>query len=214
MFDFLKALFHRQKQEIVSDPMKYLIAGLGNIGSDYEGTRHNIGFDVVDKVAEKLNVTKWDIEGNAAWAEGKFKGRTIILIKPTTYMNRSGKAVQHWLQKQKIEKPNLLVVLDDLNIGFGTLRLKEKGSDGGHNGLKDIDSQLGGNQYARLRVGIGNQFGKGQQVNFVLGTWDKQEMKDLSFIIEQAADAALSYASIGPKFTMEKYNKDFLKLDK
>lgn len=214
MFDFLKQLFGFKKEEIATDPMKYLIAGLGNIGSDYEGTRHNIGFDVIDKIAEKLGPVKWDIEGNAAWAEVKHKGRTLLLIKPTTFMNRSGKAVTYWMQKHKIERNNLLVVLDDLNIEYGTLRLKEKGSDGGHNGLKDIDASLGGNNYPRLRVGIGSDYGKGQQVNFVLGTWDKVESKELPFVLEYAADACLSYASIGPKFTMEKYNKNHLKTDK
>lgn len=211
MFGFLRNIFGGQKENIEFDPMKYLIAGLGNIGSDYEGTRHNIGFEVVDLIAQKLGISKWDIEGNAAWAEGKHKGRTILLIKPTTYMNRSGKAVSYWMNKHKIERSNILVVLDDLNIDFGTLRLKEKGSDGGHNGLKDIDATLSGNNYARLRVGIGNDYGKGQQVNFVLGRWDNTEKKDLPLILENAADAALSFASIGAKFTMEKYNKNFLK---
>ncbi|MBP7644271.1 MAG: aminoacyl-tRNA hydrolase [Saprospiraceae bacterium] len=186
--------------------MKYLIAGLGNIGPDYAGTRHNIGFEVLDTLAQKFSAS-WNLDNLAGVTEIKHKGRTLILIKPTTYMNKSGKAVNYWIQKHKIEKENVLVVLDDLNLDFGTLRLKTKGSDGGHNGLKDIDLSLGGNDYARLRIGIGSEFRKGQQVDFVLGKWDKAELKDLPFILESSADAVLSYASVGPKFTMEKFNK-------
>jgi peptidyl-tRNA hydrolase, PTH1 family len=186
--------------------MKYLIVGIGNIGSDYEGTRHNIGFDIMDTLASKYD-GKWESGSSAFYTEIKVKGRTLILIKPTTYVNLSGKAVKHWMTTQKIEKSNILVVLDDLNLDFGTLRLREKGSDGGHNGLKNIDLTLGGNDYARLRVGIGNSFSNGRQVNFVLGRWSKEEQKDIDFIKTEAADACVSFCSIGTKFTMEKYNK-------
>ncbi|MBK8388218.1 MAG: aminoacyl-tRNA hydrolase [Saprospiraceae bacterium] len=205
MWSWIKKLFSSE-EAIVIDPMKYLIAGLGNIGPDYAGTRHNIGFEVLDTLAQKFSAS-WNLDNLAGVTEIKHKGRTLILIKPTTYMNKSGKAVNYWIQKHKIEKENVLVVLDDLNLDFGTLRLKTKGSDGGHNGLKDIDLSLGGNDYARLRIGIGSEFRKGQQVDFVLGKWDKAELKDLPFILESSADAVLSYASVGPKFTMEKFNK-------
>ncbi len=205
MWSWVKKLLSRE-EAIVFDPMKYLIAGLGNIGPDYAGTRHNIGFEVLDTLAQKFSAS-WNLDNLAGVTEIKHKGRTLILIKPTTYMNRSGKAVNYWMQKHKIEKENVLVVLDDLNLDFGTLRLKTKGSDGGHNGLKDIDLSLGSNDYARLRIGIGSEFRKGQQVDFVLGKWDKAELKDLPFILESSADAVLSYASVGPKFTMEKFNK-------
>ena len=205
MWSWIRKLFSSE-EAIVFDPMKYLIAGLGNIGPDYAGTRHNIGFEVLDTLAQKFSAS-WNLDNLAGVTEIKHKGRTLILIKPTTYMNRSGKAVNYWMQKHKIEKENVLVVLDDLNLDFGTLRLKTKGSDGGHNGLKDIDLSLGSNDYARLRIGIGSEFRKGQQVDFVLGKWDKAELKDLPFILESSADAVLSYASVGPKFTMEKFNK-------
>ena len=133
--------------------MKYLIVGLGNMGAEYDNTRHNIGFEVVDHLAKAFEVNfKDDQLGDIA--EFKFKGRTFVLLKPSTYMNRSGKAVRYWLQKKKIQKENLLVILDDLNLPFGNLRLRGKGSDGGHNGLKDIDQMLGGNKYARLRFGF------------------------------------------------------------
>ena len=184
MWSWIKKLFSSE-EAIVIDPMKYLIAGLGNIGPDYAGTRHNIGFEVLDTLAQKFSAS-WNLDNLAGVTEIKHKGRTLILIKPTTYMNKSGKAVNYWIQKHKIEKENVLVVLDDLNLDFGTLRLKTKGSDGGHNGLKDIDLSLGGNDYARLRIA---------------------ELKDLPFILESSADAVLSYASVGPKFTMEKFNK-------
>ncbi len=208
MWSWIKKFFSSE-EPIAFDSMKYLIAGLGNIGPDYAGTRHNIGFEVLDTLALKFSAS-WNLDNLAGVTEIKHKGRTLILIKPTTYMNRSGKAVNYWMQKHKIEKENVLVVLDDLNLDFGTLRLKTKGSDGGHNGLKDIDLSLGGNDYARLRIGIGSEFRKGQQVDFVLGKWDKQELKDLPFILDNSADAVLSYASVGPKFTMEKFNKKIL----
>jgi PTH1 family peptidyl-tRNA hydrolase len=185
--------------------MKYLIVGLGNMGPDYDGTRHNVGFDVVDFLAEQHNVSfKNDMLGDLA--EIKHKGRTLVLLKPSTYMNRSGKAVNYWLQKKKIKNSNLLVVLDDLNLPFGRIKIKPKGKNGGHNGLKDIDQMLGGNLYARLRVGIGSEFHKGQQVNYVLGKWSKEEEAGLKDIIKSSADAALSFAAIGINFTMNEFN--------
>jgi peptidyl-tRNA hydrolase, PTH1 family len=195
------------------DPMKYLIAGLGNIGSEYENTRHNIGFDIVDKMAADENV-KWEVDTLAYSCEIKYKGRILILIKPTTYMNLSGKAVNHHMNKHKIPKENILIVLDDLNIDFGMLRLRDKGSDGGHNGLKNIDAVLAGNNYPRLRVGIGSKFHKGQQVNFVLGKWKGQEKEQVEIIIEKAAEATKSFTAIGIKHTTNLYNGDLLKMDK
>lgn len=185
--------------------MKFLIVGLGNMGADYDGTRHNVGFDVVDHLAEKYGGT-WKDQMLGDIAEIKHKGRKIILLKPSTYMNRSGKAVNYWLQKEKVKNSNLLIVLDDLNLPFGRIKIKPKGKNGGHNGLKDIDQMLGGNLYARLRVGIGSEFHKGQQVNFVLGKWSNEEMKELDQIIEKSANAALSFTAIGINFTMNEYN--------
>jgi peptidyl-tRNA hydrolase, PTH1 family len=205
---FLKYLFSK-KEEIEHTPMKYMIVGLGNIGSDYEGTRHNVGFDVVDQIAKELGGT-WESDTYAFFTEVKVKGRILLLIKPTTYMNLSGKAVRHWMNKHKIPKENILIVLDDLNIDFGTLRMRQKGSDGGHNGLKDIDQTLGGSDYSRLRVGIGNSFSKGKQINFVLGKWSKDETSGLITVLDQAAQACIGYATIGAKFTMEKFNKNVL----
>lgn len=203
MFQIIHNFFKRKK--VVEDPMKFLIVGLGNMGPDYDGTRHNIGFDVVDHLAKSHDVKfKNDMLGDIA--EIKHKGRTLTLLKPSTFMNRSGKAVNHWLQKKKIKNSNLLIIVDDLNLEFGRIKIKSKGKNGGHNGLKDIDQMLGGNLYARLRVGIGNNFHSGQQVNFVLGKWNKEETEKLDEIIERSGDAALSFAAIGINHTMNKFN--------
>lgn len=198
-------------EENDSDTMKFLIVGLGNMGADYDNTRHNIGFDVVDHLAKEFDVSfKHEQLGDVA--EFKHKGRIFILLKPSTFMNLSGKAVRYWLQKKKVNKENLLVILDDLNLPFGTQRLRGKGSDGGHNGLKNIDQLNGGNNYARLRIGIGNNFNKGRQVNYVLGKWSVEEEKDLSVIIQSAADAVKSFGTIGLARTMNTFNtKDTVK---
>lgn len=194
-----------QKKEIPPDPMKYLIAGLGNMGAEYDHTRHNIGFEVVDYLANEFNVSfKNDQLGDIA--EFKHKGRTFVLLKPSTYMNRSGKAVRYWLQKKKIPQNNLLVIVDDLNLPFGTQRLRGKGSDGGHNGLKDINQMLGNNKYARLRIGIGDEFHQGQQVDYVLGKWSDKEDKELPDIIKYAAETCKSFGTIGLNFTMNQFN--------
>jgi PTH1 family peptidyl-tRNA hydrolase len=195
----------RKQNAVTADPMKYLIVGLGNPGSDYDNTRHNVGFEVVDKLASDADtVFKNDTLGDLATI--KHKGRTLILLKPTTYMNRSGKAVQHRMTKEKIQQENVLIIVDDLQLPFGTLRLREKGSDGGHNGLRDIDQVLGGNKYARLRIGIGNEFSKGRQVDYVLGKWDEKEAEGLPDILKKGAEIALSFAAIGVKFTMNQFN--------
>ena len=186
--------------------MKYLIAGLGNVGADYEGTRHNIGFDVSDALASEMGVA-FDLDHLAWKAEFKYKSRTFILIKPTTYVNLSGKAVRYWLQKQNIPAENLLTVLDDLNLDFGKQRIRPNGSDGGHNGLKDIDRILGNNNYARLRIGIGDNFNKGRQIDFVIGKWSRQEKEQLPEIIQRAAETVKAFGTIGLAFTMNQFNK-------
>jgi PTH1 family peptidyl-tRNA hydrolase len=185
--------------------VKYLIVGLGNIGDEYAHTRHNIGFDILDAFAKASNVFFKD--GRYAFStEVKHKGRTLIFIKPTTYVNLSGNAVRYWLQKEKIEIENLLVVLDDLALPFGTLRLRAKGSDGGHNGLKNINEILGRNDYARLRFGIGDNFKLGRQVDYVLGKWNDDELKLISEKISISLDIITNFASIGIGRTMTKYN--------
>jgi PTH1 family peptidyl-tRNA hydrolase len=197
-------IFFPKKEE--PDPMKYLIVGLGNIGAEYDNTRHNVGFDVVDYLAKAYEIEfKNDQLGDLA--EFKFKGRTFIMLKPSTYMNRSGKAVRYWLQKKKINTENLLVILDDLNLPFGNLRLRGKGSDGGHNGLKDIDQMLGGNKYARLRFGIGDDFHKGQQINYVMGTWTEEEAAKLPDLLKESAEIIKSFGTIGLGHTMSKFNR-------
>ena len=167
--------------------MKYLIVGLGNIGSEYENTRHNIGFRVLDALAKASNLIFSDGRYGAT-CEMKIKGRTLVLLKPSTYMNLSGNAVRFWLQKENISIENLLVVVDDLALPFGTLRLKPRGSDAGHNGLKHIQQILGTDNYARLRFGIGNDFPRGGQVNFVLGSFPPEEEKILPEKFERAGN--------------------------
>jgi len=204
MLRFIKHLFTKKEEK--EDPMKYLIVGLGNMGAKYDDTRHNIGFEVVDHLASEKEA-KWKHETLGDITEVKHKGRTLILLKPSTYMNLSGKAVNYWVQKKKIQPNNLLVVVDDLNIDFGQLRLKGKGSHGGHNGLADIEKTLGHRNYVRLRIGIGNNFRKGRQVDYVLGKWSKEEQKDLPDILERSTKAIQSFASIGLGHTMNSFNK-------
>ena len=186
--------------------MKYLITGLGNIGYEYENTRHNIGFDAVDFLCKNLEGT-WRQDTHGDLAEVKFKGRTLILLKPNTYMNLSGKAIRYWMQKEKIPVEQTMVILDDLNLDFGKIRIRASGSDGGHNGLKNIQELLGGNVYPRMRLGIGSNFSKGKQVNFVLGKWSEDEKAELHHIVERAAEAVKSFATIGLERTMNFYSK-------
>ncbi|PKP11594.1 MAG: aminoacyl-tRNA hydrolase [Bacteroidetes bacterium HGW-Bacteroidetes-4] len=185
--------------------MKYLIAGLGNIGQEYSETRHNIGFKVLDALAEASNTVFKDGR-RAMVAEIKHRGRILVLIKPTTYMNLSGKALHYWIQKEKISIGNLLVVTDDLALPFGKIRIRAKGSDAGHNGLKSINELLETDQYARLRFGIGNEFSKGQQVDYVLGTWDDEELKLLPERIKMCTEAILAFPTLGIQRTMNFYN--------
>lgn len=172
---------------------------------EYFGTRHNIGFEVADELATRLSVSFTPMS-LAHRIEAGYKGKKLIIIKPTTYMNLSGKAVKYWLDKENIPIENLLVILDDLNLDFGSIRIRASGADGGHNGLKDVQEQLATNAYARVRVGIGNNFGKGQQVDYVLGKWNQQENKWLPQIIKLAGDAVLSFCFAGMKNTMNTFN--------
>jgi PTH1 family peptidyl-tRNA hydrolase len=185
--------------------MKYLVVGLGNPGEKYAQTRHNIGFLVVEAFAKEREGTfSTDKLGDVA--KVKFKGRTIVLLKPSTFMNLSGKALNYWMQAEKIPLENVLIITDDLALPFGTLRMKGKGSDGGHNGLKDIQAVLNSQNYARLRFGVGSEFEKGRQVDYVLGEWDSEEMKTLGERINQSTEFIKGFCTIGLAQTMSNYN--------
>lgn len=184
---------------------KYLIVGLGNPGREYEMTRHNTGFMVVDELANKLGVTFEDKRYGFV-AEASIKGRKVFILKPTTYMNLSGNAVRYWLQKENIEQSRMLVIVDDLSIPLGDFRLKGNGSNGGHNGLGNIQ-QLIGQQYARLRMGIGADFQQGQQVDWVLGRYDDEDMKTLQPSIDMAVEIIKSFVLAGLNITMNQFNK-------
>jgi PTH1 family peptidyl-tRNA hydrolase len=192
--------------------LKYLVVGLGNIGEEYANTRHNIGFMVLDALVkasqmptEKVGVSfKPDKLG--ARAEYRFKGRTFILIKPSTYMNLSGKSVNYWMQQEKIPIENVLIVTDDIALPLGVLRLRAKGSDGGHNGLSSITEVLGRSDFARLRFGIGDNFPRGKQVDYVLGQWNEEEKKILPERIDKAIEIIKSFGTIGLHMTMTNYN--------
>jgi peptidyl-tRNA hydrolase, PTH1 family len=185
--------------------MKYLIVGLGNIGSEYENTRHNIGFKIVDALA-KASTIFFESNKLGDTATFKFKGRTFILLKPSTYMNLSGKAVNYYLQTEKIKQENLLVIADDIAIPFGTLRLKGKGSDGGHNGIKDIIAILGNANFARLRFGVGSDFVQGKQINHVLGEFAGEEQNQLTERFEKTTELIKSFGTIGLARTMSEFN--------
>lgn len=184
---------------------KYLIVGLGNPGYEYENTRHNTGFMVLDKMAESAGVSFEDKRYGYV-AETSIKGRKVFLLKPTTYMNLSGNAVRYWLQKENIDQKRLLVVVDDLSIPLGDYRLKGNGSNGGHNGLGNIQ-QLIGQQYARLRMGIGNEFQHGQQVDWVLGKYTDEDMRTLQPSIDEAVEIIRSFVLAGLDITMNQFNK-------
>lgn len=203
----LRSLFGITKPLIEElDPMKkFLIVGLGNIGSEYEETRHNIGFQILDFLAEQENFV---FESAKLGAVGTFKhkGRSILCLKPSTYMNLSGKAVKYWMEKEKIPLENVLIITDDINLNFGTLRLKTKGSDGGHNGLKHIQNTLQTSQYSRFRFGVGDEFSKGRQVEYVLGKWGEEERTALAERLKKSADLVRSYVFAGTKNTMNQFN--------
>jgi len=186
--------------------MKYLIAGLGNIGEQYARTRHNVGFMVVERLAEKLGVQP-ELNRYGYTAKAKYRGRSLHLLMPTTYMNLSGKAVRYYLNELKIEPSNLLVVTDDISLPFGRLRLRAKGSDGGHNGLKSINDMLQTQQYPRLRVGVGNDFHPGQQVDYVLSPFTDEEFEALPPILDKCVQGILSFTTIGIGRTMEVINR-------
>ncbi len=205
MWKFIKAIFSLTKQQTEDSSMKYLIVGLGNIGEEYAGTRHNIGFDVLDAVAS-ANDLEFKEQRYGAQCTYKFKSRQIILLKPNTYVNLSGRAVNYWLQKEKIPLSNLLIIVDDLALPFGVLRLKTKGGDAGHNGLKSIQAMLNTGNYSRLRFGIGNDFSKGQQIDFVLGKWSEEENEALKERKKIAIDIIKSFSTIGAAQTMNQFN--------
>ncbi len=186
--------------------MKYLIVGLGNPGPEYELTRHNIGFLTLDRLADEHGAS-FSSDRLADKAELKYKGRQVHLIKPTTYMNRSGKAVNYWLQQLKISTDNCLIITDDIALPFGKLRMRAKGSSAGHNGLKDIESVVGGNHYPRLRFGVGSDFPKGQQIDYVLGRFPAGELGQLPERMDKAGEMALSFCTTGIQRTMSQYNE-------
>jgi PTH1 family peptidyl-tRNA hydrolase len=185
--------------------MKFLIVGLGNIGPEYELTRHNIGFLTVDRLAD-VRKAKFQVSRHAFLTDFRYKGRTFHVIKPATYMNLSGKAVNYWKNQFKIPLNNILVIVDDIALPFGKIRIREKGSSAGHNGLENIENVLRTNIYPRLRLGIGEDFHKGQQVNYVLSRFDPKEMEELPFVMDKACEAILSFGTIGIERTMNSFN--------
>jgi len=191
--------------------VKFLVTGLGNIGGEYHDTRHNIGFDVVDILAIKYE-GKWSTDKLGDICTIKFKGRTLILLKPSTYMNLSGKAVHYWMQKEKIPLERLLIITDDIAFPIETQKLKKNGSAGGHNGLKSIEESLGTQQYPRLRFGVGNDFGRGRQVEFVLGKWDENDIPLLQKKIQQSIAIIESFVTLGLDRTMNIYNNEKVSL--
>jgi len=208
MFKFLYNLFKSSKSStLVEDHTmkKYLIVGLGNIGSDYENTRHNIGFKILDHLATKKSLS-FETQKLGDVTVYKFKGRQFILLKPNTYMNLSGKAVLYWLNKENIPLENLLVITDDLNLPFGTIRLKTKGSDGGHNGLKDTQDKLQTTNYNRFRFGISDAFSKGRQVDYVLGEWSPEEEAKLPERLDKSVELIQSFGMAGVNITMNTFN--------
>lgn len=205
-FSFLQKLFNTNKKETFEDNMKkFLIVGLGNIGEKYNETRHNIGFKILDEVAKNEEIT-FETQKLGNIAKFRFKGRTFILLKPSTYMNLSGKAVSYWMTKEKIPLENVLIIGDDINLPFGSIRVKAKGSDGGHNGLKDIIAILNTTKFPRFRFGVGSDFSKGKQSDYVLGTWDDEEQKLLPERIEKAIALIKSFGTAGLNNTMNTYN--------
>ena len=207
MFQFIKTLFSTSKQLLPeTDAMKkFLIVGLGNIGLEYAETRHNIGFKILDFLAEEENFV-FESAKLGTVATFKYKGKSILCLKPSTYMNLSGKAVRYWMEKEKIPLENILIVTDDINLPFGTIRVKTKGSDGGHNGLKDVQNTLQTSKYNRFRFGVGSEFSKGKQVDYVLGKWNEDEASALPERLKKSADLVRSFVFSGIKNTMNQFN--------
>ncbi len=205
---FFRKLFSTKTEQITTEenPMKkFLIVGLGNMGPKYVHTRHNIGFKIVDFYADK-NSLSWETAKLGDITTHKLKGRTFIFLKPSTFMNLSGKAVKYWLEKEKVPLENLLIITDDLNLAFGTIRIKTKGSDGGHNGLKDIQNTLQTTQYNRFRFGISDDFAKGRQIDYVLGEWGEEEEERLPERLEKSCEVIESFALAGMNITMNTFN--------
>jgi|TARA_B100001094_G_scaffold273841_1_gene280456 PTH1 family peptidyl-tRNA hydrolase len=200
---FFKELFKKKTPSL--DMKKYLIVGLGNIGLEYDNTRHNIGFQILDHLAEK-NKVLWETKKLASLSIIKKKGKKFIFIKPTTFMNRSGKAVRYWALQEKVNIENILIVTDDLHLPFGTLRLKGKGSPAGHNGLKDVESELNTPNYARLRFGIGQEKKPFDQVKFVLDNWNTNEQKHIKERIELCNEIIINFVLEGLNSTMNRFN--------
>ena len=199
------SIFRKQNKENQINMKKFLIVGLGNIGSEYQNTRHNIGFKILDYFASKESCSFQTMKlGDIA--EYSIKGRKLILLKPNTYMNLSGKAVKYWMEKENIEKENVFVITDDLNLSFGAIRIKAKGTDGGHNGLKNIQLILNTTEYPRFRFGISDQFKKGQQVDYVLGEWDEEENAKLTERLDLSIKIIQSFALAGLNNTMNEFN--------
>ena len=204
-FNFFKRNKTSNSSEEANPMKKYLIVGLGNIGAKYHHTRHNIGFKILDHFAKKEDLT-FETKKLGDLTTYKFKGRTFILLKPSTYMNLSGKSVLYWLTKEKIPLENLLIITDDLNLPFGSIRLKIKGSDGGHNGLKDIQDKLQTTKYNRFRFGISDEFSKGRQVDYVLGDWNEEENKRIPERLDLAIELIKSFGTAGVNNTMNAFN--------
>ncbi|WP_103069750.1 aminoacyl-tRNA hydrolase [Aquimarina sediminis] len=207
MLSVFRKLFSKQKVEETQEELmkKFLVAGLGNIGPKYHNTRHNIGFRVLDSLAKEESLS-FETKKLGDLTTYKHKGRTILLLKPNTYMNLSGKAIRYWLEKEKVPLENLLVITDDINLPFGTIRLKTKGSAGGHNGLKDIEAQLNTSKYSRFRFGVGDKFNKGRQVDYVLGEWNDDEERTMPERIEKGVALIKSFATAGIANTMNTFN--------
>jgi PTH1 family peptidyl-tRNA hydrolase len=209
MLKFFFNVFKKEKPSLKSDVTtnmkKYLIVGLGNIGEQYQNTRHNIGFKILDFLAQKENLT-FETQKLGDVTVYKFKGRQFILLKPSTYMNLSGKSVVYWMTKEKIPIENVLVIADDLNLPFGTIRLKTKGSDGGHNGLKDVQDKLQTINYNRFRFGISDAFSQGKQIDYVLGEWSLEELNKLNERLELSANLITSFGLAGIQHTMNSFN--------
>jgi PTH1 family peptidyl-tRNA hydrolase len=199
----LKKLLSKINQE---QELKYLIVGLGNIGKEYQNTRHNIGFKVLDALAGASNIFFEDKRYGMV-AEYMFKARTFVLLKPSTYMNLSGQAVNYWMKQTKVPLENVLVIVDDLALPLGSIRIRPKGGDGGHNGLANISQVIGTVDYARVRFGIGDNFHIGQQVNYVLGQWTPDEEKELPALIDHAIEIIKNFGTIGLELTMTRLNK-------
>ncbi len=206
MIQFIKSLFSAKTiLDEIDNMKKFLIVGLGNIGDEYAETRHNIGFKVLDKLSQTEEFI-FTTQKLGAIGSFKVKGRSILCLKPSTYMNRSGKALKYWMEKENIPISNVLVITDDINLTFGTLRLKTKGSDGGHNGLKDIQTVLQTSKYNRLRFGVGSDFGKGRQVEYVLGQWNDEEAAALAERFVKTTEIIKSFVLAGVSITMNQFN--------